>query len=253
MSRAQEIEILERSLKEYKDNPILLAPFLILTLVGWVLAYFLTQTEEWLLAIPMLLIIFLSLTGLASMSAKVAASGKCELSDWWTGVRNYFWNLLAVSIIVGLIVGILVDSPSRLIFFDQPPSIVSRSYHAFTASVADFLLFVCYAAVMVDHSGPWTSIKRGWKAIRASGRISLSFLVILFIVSEMRIFVASETVLSNSSFTSILSSYFTLPSIGYTIFQLLLDPLWFLIGFAIYLKFSETAKKTSEPIQEEAT
>ncbi len=252
MNRPEELTILKRSLRNYKDNYVLLVPALMLTLSGVLLSYTLVKMrvpnelsiEDTLPAILLTLFVgVLCDVGLATMSAKVITKGTCKLSDWWAGVRIYFWRLLNISILLTLLIAIIGLIPYSLLLLIRVPSMIENLVLTFVVSVLFFLRYVCFAAATIDDEGSWSSIGIGWRTVRASGRVFLSFVAVSFVFSEVRVLESSHSGSTNSALTSSLAGSLTLLGIGYTIIGLFLIPLWFLIAFRIYGTFSQIAKK----------
>ena len=246
MSESRESVILENSLKDYCHNPILLIPVLVSTLFGLLLSYLFLLTQEWILLLPVFLVGVICDIGLVTMSARIATGEYCKLSDWPFGIRKYLWRLLLVEIMVTFIVGFAFGAVGVLLLWSHVPDFVVRLCNALGSSFGQLLGYVSYAAVIIGESGPWTSIKCGWKAIIQSGRLSTVVLVIFLVLNEIRRLMIPESAFQGSSLASVLAAAlaygFSASSIGFSIVQSVLRPLWFLLAFGVYLTFSPKKK-----------
>jgi hypothetical protein len=248
MKRPTEVTILKQCLRDYRGNYVLLVPGLMLALAGYLLLFSLVvmrvpmDLSGGTLPVIVLILVVAALlleVGLAAMSANIITKGTCKLSDWWTGILKCFWRLFGISCVLVMSIALILIITQLLFSYMQWPSIVRASYSEFFASVIFLATNVCVAAAMIDDKGVWSSIRMGWRTIRASGRVFLSFLVLHIVYGEVHVILESSYLgLANLDFTSALANSLTLPSIGYGIIQLFLLPLWFLITFRIYDNFS---------------
>jgi len=175
---------------------------------------------------------FLVTLGFVAMSARIVTKGKCSLSIWLVGVRRYFWRILNVSIMLGIL-GAFTAVVIELLL---PVSLYHIPESAFTLA-----LLTCYAAIMIDDASVESSISLGLKTVRESGRVFVIFCLIHAVIHLSRVLFEGNL----WSTYPIEPMSINVSSVSYTVAVSFLSPLWYLIMFSVYRKFSPMVKKTN--------
>ncbi len=241
-----ELAILNQSLSGIAANPVILTPALVSALNGVLLLFLIARTTQasqgtemsqiiWGI-IPLLFVSlfvgFLVTIGLASMSVNIVMEGKCNFSDWVTGVREYFWRILNISIVVGILLVVVFGGISLVL----PLAIKGLVLNLVDAGTILFLN-VCYAAIMISDATLRSAINLGLKTIRMYSRTFIGFSLLLFAVLEVRAIL--EVGWTGSESLSVLVSLgMNVPMIMYAVMQGFLWPIWSLLSSTLYRNFS---------------
>jgi len=186
---------------------------------------------------------FLVSLGLIEMSHNILKTGKCGLKDWIKGIRQYFWRILNVSLVIYLGFAILTAVPSLLL--NRFPYLIEGSVTGLIHSAVTLALYTCYAAILFDDANLQSSITLGLETIRSAGRTFLSFVIIYFAIYDVRLFFLQQDVWTAISARTVdhsllpaLTSIMTPQNLAYNTVSSFLTPLWFLIMFTLYRKYS---------------
>jgi len=252
--------LLRQSLIAYKNNLPLIVP-VIVSIVTWITTSFVAANAlpqllssinsgqtleeqgkilyEALGLLPYLFVFafisFLVTLGLMTMIGQIVTGHKCKLSDWIGGIRAFFWRISAVSIVVGLVFGLISGATAPMTL--RTIRIVSISIEASVATLSQLILYFCCAAIIVDNAGLQASISFAIKAIQRSGRNFLILFVLYYMILYGRTILGTPNLFSSGlSGISSLSSIMSAQIFVYTIFSSSLLPLWLLVVFMLYCK-----------------
>lgn len=252
-----EIVILTRCFHYYRANPVMLIPVLVYAITAFLVGFAILQVLQGPLSsdtvslnnvffdlLPLstvfLLGSFVVNVGLGALSAEVMRNGKCRLRDWGTGIKEYFWRTLTVSIVIFILFAFVSRAVSSL--FEMNIMTVS-SVHNLFSTLGSLITYLCYAGIMLDDANFQSSISRALKTVLASGRVFCSFFLLLFAVTEVRVLLAvDQSGIIASDFPS-LPNAIAGPDLGYLVVWSLLLPLWFLIAFALHDSFPSVLEK----------
>ena len=264
MPRYNEVAILRTSLSFYRANPVLLIPILLSIPFNILMTIAISNINQHVLKLDLswmmstsyfellpilfasLFIGFLVTLGLVKMASKIVTRGRCGLSNWIEGIREYFWRILALTIVftalpllVAIATGLALGYASVYtgLILKLPPEITG-TISKILLSIYTLAMYTCYAAITIDDAGLRASISLGLKTVRESARVFLVFCLIYTAISSSR--ALFEGNLWNTD--TIQPMLFGL-SIGYDVAVSFLYPLWILIMFTIYRKFSPKVKK----------
>lgn len=163
-------DVFRRSLKDYRANLILLVPPLVQLVQSQLYVALASRYRSppnhfnlffFLNGIVTIVMYFVVLFGEVSMTAAVISRGKTTLRDWPVALK-YFWTVIGLGIIFGLLVGapyiaaLLLYQSSRLIYF-----LITVPLGAFDYS----LLTVCLAAIALDNTNLVESLRMGRRVV----------------------------------------------------------------------------------------
>jgi len=248
------MDVLRRSLKDYRENLVLVVPFLIQYIQSWasyaVSSRYPSQSPSMpnplllLNGLISLVVVFAAYLGQISLTAAAVGRGKAALRDWSDGFK-YFWTFLAFLIVFGLLL-VGPELGTGLLYQQIKPhsaTIAYATYYLVTIPIlatGQSILFVCFAAMGLDRKGFATSLDMGWRAMWAR-RSAFAGLVIISIAVQGAIDVAAfltapilEGALKNLIFV-------------FPLVQIIVFPLWFLIAFRIYRGFNEPNAALTQP------
>ena len=250
------MDVLRRSLKDYRENLILVVPFVIRYIQSGV-SYVISPNyplQSPSIPNPLLLlnslislvVVFAVYLGQISLTAAAVGKGKAALRDWSDGFK-YFWTFLAFLIVFGLLLVGPELGTGSLYQQIKPHSatIAYATYYLVTIPIlaaGQSVLFVCLGAMGLDHKGFAASLDMGWRAMSARWS-AFAGLVMISIAVQAAIDVAAfltAPILEGAG--ALKSLVFVFPLV-----QMIASPLWFLIAFRIYRGFNEPNAAPTQP------
>ena len=254
---AKLVELLKKSLFDYRNNLILISPQLLATVILFLLSYArkplptVTASRSiasgliGLVSIFSLIIDFLVLVVQASMTRKVILTGKTRLRDGLKGIRQFFWAVFVI--LIGMtMVGMVFVIPVLIVGF------VYFSLHAheglqavlefifgwgsfFINPPLDAILYLSLAPAILANLEMTTSISSGLSAAKKNVTCFITLMGFMF-ASEVVTFGLGELNHLVTAHSASLPMY-TLEGVTAILGTLpgaLLVPLCMLLGFRIY-------------------
>ena len=248
------MDVLRRSLKDFRANLILIIPALVEYLrfgVSYgVSMYFKPSSNSANLANLVSVIIFLvvfnvTYLGQISLTGAAVSKGKASLRDWRAGF-NYFWTLFVLVSFFGLLFAGPYFGLERLFQGVKPigTPVAYLTYYLVTMPIlilGQSFLCVCFAAVGLDKKRFVGSVKAAWHVLSDRREVFLRFVVFSLVVSIAYDAPARlvALILNSASPTSPASNFGLIFFIVYNLGDAILTSLLFLIAFRIYWGFKE--------------
>ena len=231
------MDVFRRSLKDYRANLVLLVPPLVHLVESRLAAAIIAKYSLnhygllfLLNGLVTIVVYFFVLFGEFSMTAAVVSRGKTTLRDWLVSLK-YFWTVIGLGILFGLLVGApyIAALPLYQGVKSNGTAITSVVYSLITvplATLGDTVLLVCLAAVTLDNKNLSESLHMGWRVI-ADRRSAYAGVFIFYTLVEF-CFTESYYLIAENSWTSY----------AVILVSLVIGPLFLLIPFRIYWGFN---------------
>ena len=269
------IDVVRRSLVEYRANLILLVPLLVLFVQTQVtqaifsrylspqvlngirshapitpaeLSSLLVMALTLLLvSVTSLVVSFIVLLGQVSMTAKVVANGKTVLGDWPFGVRKYFSTVFGVSFIFSFLFLVPRYVPQQL--YDTlktiGPTAATAVYYLIREPLYNLVqsaFYVCLAAVGLDGRQFRASLQMGGRVI-LDRRSAFAGLFLLSMTVSLCLDGLSNLIapILNCGPPPLKTSAY-----AFALIEIIPNALWFLIAFRLYRGFNQERDMTTQ-------
>ena len=224
-----------------------------------------------------LIVSFLTLVGKASIASQVVLGGRASLRDWVKGVVSYSRRALG-AYAVYLVLIILSFIPLIIVFWyammpqvmyqiwaSQPeaypstllaptPTIIAISWVGLAIlSLFEAALYMWLASLIFEGTDVLPSISGGIKAVRASGRTFLGFVVLFIVVSGIANLVENIPLYLGIYTPQAQGGLPTVTHLTSQLMKAIFSPIWLLIALTLYRgsssppRFTQTGASSVEP------
>jgi len=248
------MDVLCRSLKDFRANLILIIPLLVEYLwseVSYGVSRYLKPSSNSANVVNLVsVIIFLGVfivvyLGQISLTGAAVSRGKASLRDWRDGFK-YFWTLFVLVSVFGLLFAGPYFGLERLYQNVKPLGtlVAYLTYVLVTfplPALGQSFLFVCFAAVGLDKKPFVGSVKAAWRVLSDRWGVFLRFVVFSLGASIAYDALARliAPILNSASLTFPANDFGLILFFVYGLGDVILTSLLFLIAFRIYWGFKE--------------
>lgn len=240
------LEILSRSSIDYRVNLVLIIPPLIdlvrtsvrLMFSSAVVSQLSNVFNPFLLAFVLLdsVTALLVLLGQCVMTGKVISEAKTKLADWITYGKKFFFTVLGISILFGLIIFSLNRLTTPYLVWVTPENfysprtlLITIGFGLFAYRIPQGFFFFWLASAILSGKGTVRSLIDALKALRHCFVVFGGFALMYFVVQDF-----SDLLIDYVFRVQPLIGNLTISHVLSGTIDAALSPLWFLMAFSLY-------------------